>query len=238
MKKISKPIVAIPAMFPAMLIMLVGMRLFGIITIRNTASDFENFRQILKSPEPKLADIIEIYQYQYNLFNLIALLSALIILLIICISIRTGSLKACARSFRKWMKNTHLPNIGNIQRMVSSFIKGIQYGQISDVKRRYRVVMSICGKQQSFLFAADKSEKPAVMDLSCFDSVGTAGEGLVRISIPKTTLIWGRRGVSLISKGMAFSVIGEDRTASRVHVSVGERISVRVGDTTINIVVF
>ena len=93
--------------------------------------------------------------------------------------------------------------------------------------------MRVSDKQQSFLFATDKSDKPGVMDLSSFDVLGAAGEGLIRISISKTILIWKRTGVSLITKCKPFRVVGEDRTTSRVHLTAGERISVKIGGTTI-----
>ncbi|MGN0647124.1 MAG: hypothetical protein ACI4J3_00665 [Oscillospiraceae bacterium] len=234
MKKLTKPFVAF---VPAMLLMLFGMRLFGLITVRNTASDFENFRQILQSPEPDLADFAEIYQYQYNAFNLFALLTALTVILSICIGIRNGTLKRNMGALKKLLCGIRLPNISAIYSRISSFLKGIQYGQISDVKRSYRVVMRVCDEQQSFLFAADKSEKPSVMDLSCFDVVGASGEGLVRIFLPKTVLLWNRKGVSLITKGKPFSVIGEDRTTTRVHISAGEQVSVTVNGIIITMAV-
>lgn len=234
MKKLMKPIAAF---LPAMLLLLVGMRFFGLITIRNSSTDYENISRILKSPDPKFTDLVEIYQYEYNLFNLIVLLAALIIILIICINIRNGTIRKCIRKLRKRFGRKKLPDFSTVLNQAISVFKGLQYGQLSDVKRRYRVIMSICGNHQTFLFAADKSEKSAVMDLSCFDAISASGNGLSRISIPQTLLLWNRRGVSLITRGNQFDVVGEDRSTNCVSISAGEHISVEVGGVIINLIV-
>lgn len=234
MKKLTKLFVAF---VPAMLLMLFGMRLFGLITVRNTASDVENFRQILQSPAPDPAAFAEIYQYQYNALHLFALLTALTVILCICIGIRNGTIKRSIRACKKLLCSRRLSDISALHSRMASFLKGLQYGQISDVKRRYRVVMRVSDQRQSFLFAADKSEKPSVMDLSCFDVVGASGEGLVRIFLPKTVLLWNRKGVSLITKGKPFSVMGEDRTTARVQIAAGEQVSVTVNEISITMAV-
>ena len=231
MKKCAKMIAAFLA---AMLLMLLGMRLFGIITIRNSASDLENFTRILHSPDQHLTDLTDVYKYEHKVFNLIALLFTLFLILLLCAGKRNGFTGNMIRRLRKRVRGKRLPNISAVAVRIASFLKGLQYGQISDVKRRYRLIMIVSGRQQEYLFAADKSDKPPVMDLSCFDAVETAGEGVVRISVPRTVLLWNRRGVSLITKGEPFRVVGEDRTANRVHLSSGEQISVRVGETTIS----
>lgn len=149
----------IAAFLPAMLLLLVGMRFFGLITIRNSSTDYENISRILKSPDPKFTDLIEIYQYEYNFFNLIVLLAALIIILIICINIRNGTIRKCIRKLRKRFGRKKLPDFSTVLNQATSFIKGLQYGQLSDVKRRYRVIMSICGNHQtSSSFILSRSE--------------------------------------------------------------------------------